>query len=97
MLSPFDYKDKEKYPTHVSEKCFKEKHIDLLLIEEKGRKLYVLVKDFNRFLYDDTLHHRRNHICCVCLQAFCAEEILKSHVNECSKIIGKQMIKTPRR
>ena len=55
------------------------------------------MEDFNTFLYDHTLHRRRKHICCYCLQAFCTEEILKSHVNECFKINGKQMIQLPKK
>ena len=34
-----------------------EKHIDLLLIGEEGKSHYVLTKDFDTFVYDDTLHH----------------------------------------
>ena len=31
-----------------------------------------------------------------CLQAFSTEEVLKSHINDCFKINGKQMIKMPK-
>ena len=30
----------------------KKKHVDLLLIGEREKKDYVLIKDFNRFIYD---------------------------------------------
>ena len=96
-ISVVDYKNQEKYPIYVSKKCFEEKHVDLLLIEEKDKKYYVLVKDFNTFLYDHTLHCRRNHICCLCLQAFCTEKKLKSHINKSFQISVKQMIKMPKR
>ena len=36
-------------------------HIDLLLMEEKNKKHYVLIiKDFNTFMYDHTLHLGKN-------------------------------------
>ena len=74
-----------------------EKHIDILLIEEKGQRQYVLIKDFNTFVYDLTFHCGRKHFCCYCLQAFSAEEILKSHIKDCFKINGKQRIIMPRK
>ena len=39
----------------------KKKHVDLLLIGEEGKIHYVLTKDFNTFMYDNTLHRRRKH------------------------------------
>ena len=44
-------------------------------------------------LYDHTLHRERKHFCRYCLQAFSAEEILKSHIKEYFKINGKQKTK----
>ena len=45
----------------MPKKCCEEKHVDLLLIEEDKRH-YVLIKDFNTFTYDNTLHRGRKHI-----------------------------------
>ena len=59
-ISVFSYGNKEKHPIYVSKKCCKEKHFDLLLIGKKGKILYVLIKDFNIFMYDYTLHHGKN-------------------------------------
>ena len=55
------------------------------------------MKYFNTFMYDRTLHYRRTHFCCYCLQAFSTEEILKFHANECFRINWKQMIKMPKK
>ena len=41
-----------------------EKHADLSLIGEEGKRHYVLIKDFNTFKYDHTLHCGRKHFCC---------------------------------
>ena len=43
-------------------------------------------------MYNDTLHHRKTHFCCYCLQAFSTEEILKCHIKECYKMNDQQKI-----
>ena len=40
----FGHENKEKYPIYVSKKCCEEKHVDLLLIGEEGKRHYVLIK-----------------------------------------------------
>ena len=62
---------------------------------EEGEKHYVLIKDFNKFMYDHSLNCRRKHFCRYCLHAFITEEILKHHIKNCFKINGKQKIKMP--
>ena len=52
------------------------------------------MKDFNRCMYDHTLHHGRKHFCS--LQTFSTEKILKPHINDYFKIIGKEMIQMPK-
>ena len=70
-----------------------EKYADLILIREGEKKRYVLIKDFDRFMYDHSLHHGRKYFCRYCLHAFITEIILKSHVKYCLKFSGKQTIK----
>ena len=77
-------------------KCCEDKHVDLLLIREEGKRHYVLIKDFDTFMYH-TLHRGRKHFCRFCLQAFSTEEILKRHIKDFFKIIGKQRIKFPKK
>ena len=55
-ISVFGYENKEKHPIYVSKKCCEEKHVDLLLIGEEGKRHLLLIKDFNTFMYDHTLH-----------------------------------------
>ena len=50
---------------------------------------YVLITDFNTFMYDHSLHRERKIFCCYCLHAFITEEILKQHIKDCFKINGK--------
>ena len=70
-------------------------HVDLLLIGEKGKRHYILIKDFNKFLYDYTLHRGRKKFCHYCLQGFRTAETLTCHIKDCLKIHDKQRIKMP--
>ena len=56
-ISVFNYENKEKYSIYVSKKYREEKHVDLLLIEEKAKSHYVLIKHFDKFMYNHTVHH----------------------------------------
>ena len=78
-------------------KCYEEKHADLLLIGKEGKKHYVLIKDFNTFMYDHTSHRGKKHFCLYCLQTFSTEEILNLHIKDCFKINGKQRIIAPKK
>ena len=93
----FGYGNKEKHPICVSKKCCEDKHVDLSLIGEREKNHYVLIKDFNTFKYDHTVHGGRKHFRCNCLHAFFTEEVLKRHIKDCLKPNGKQAIKMPKR
>ena len=82
---------------YVSKKCCEEKHVDLLLIREEGKRHYVLIKDFKTFVYDNTSHPGRKHFCHYCLKAFSTEEILKRSIKDYFKINGKQRILMPKK
>ena len=73
-------------------------HVDLILICKGEKKHYVLIKDFNTFMYDHTLHRGRKHFCRYCLQAFGTVEKLKCHIKDCFKINGiKKQLRCLRR
>ena len=71
----FGHKNKEKHPIYVPKKCYEKKHVDLQEKIEKDRrrkrrkiykkligeerKRHLLIKDFNTFMFDHTLHHGR--------------------------------------
>ena len=64
--------------------------------EEEEKRHYVHIKDFDTFMYDHTLDRGRKHFCRYYLQAFRSEEILKIHIKNCFKVIGKQRTVIPR-
>ena len=81
----------------MCQKKFFQVQVDLLLVEEEERRHYVLIKDFNTFMYDHTLHRGRKHFCRYSLQAFSADEILKRSISGCLKINCKQIINMPKK
>ena len=58
-ISVFGHENKEKHPIFVSKKCCEEKHVDLLLTGEEVKRHYVLINDFNTFIYNHTLHRKK--------------------------------------
>ena len=69
------------------------KHVDLLLIGEWGESHYALIKDFNTFMNDQTLHLRRKHFRCYYYKL----SLLKRHTKDCFKINVKQIINIPKK
>ena len=93
-INVFGYEDKQPYPIYVS----KEKNEDcmnLLLITENKNKHYVLIKDFNKFMYNQTKHKERKHFCMRCLQCFSSERVLNDHTDNCIVVNSTQAVKMP--
>ena len=70
--------------------------MNLLLITEDEKKHYILIKDFDKFMYNQSRHEERKHFCMYCLQCFSSESILEKHTNNCLIINGKQAINMPK-
>ena len=69
--------------------------MNLLLITENENKHYVLIKDFNSFMYNQTKHKERKHFCMHCLQCFSSERVLSTHKDNCIQVNGTQAVKMP--
>ena len=93
-INVFDYEEKQKYPIYVSKEKY-EDCMNLLLITENENKHYVLIKDFNKFMYNQTKHKERKHFCMHCLQCFSSERVLTDHKENCIQVNGTQAIKMP--
>ena len=93
-INVFGYENKQPYPVYISKEKY-EKHLELLLITKDDNKHYVLIKDFNRFMFNQTKHEHRKHFCMFCLQCFSSEEVLNNHKENCIQINGQQAIKMP--
>ena len=75
-------KIKKNIQSIYQKKCCEEKHVDLLLTGEEGKRHCVLIKYFITFMYDHNLHRGRKHFCRYCLQAFNTEEVLKPYFKD---------------
>ena len=93
-INVFGYENKQPYPIYVSKEKY-EDHMELLLVTEKENKHYVLIKDFNRFMYNQTKDEHRKHFCMHCLQCFSSERVLSNHKENCIQVNGTQAIKMP--
>ena len=94
-INVFGYEDGQPFPIHISKETF-EDQMNLLLITKDGKKHYVLIKDFNTFMYNQSKHKERKHFCMYCLQCFSSERILANHVNNCLTINGARAINMPK-
>ena len=94
-INVFGYENRPPFPVHISKETF-EDQMNLLLITKDEKKHYVLIKDFNTFMYNQSKHKERKHFCMYCLQCFSSERILANHVNNCLTISGAQAIKMPK-
>ncbi|XP_068713295.1 uncharacterized protein [Montipora foliosa] len=93
-INVFGHEEKQKYPIYVSKEKY-EDNMNLLLITENENKHYVLIKDFNKFMYNQTKHKERKHFCMYCLQCFTSERVLNNHKENCIQLNGAQAIKMP--
>ena len=93
-INVFGYEDRQPYPIYVSKEKY-EDCMNLLLITETENKHYMLIKDFNKLMYNQTKHKGRKHFCMYCLQCFSSERVLTNHKENCIQVNGTQAIKMP--
>ena len=94
-INVFDHEDGQPFPIHISKETFKYQ-MNLLLITKDEKKHYVLIKDFNTFMYNQSKHKERRHFCMYCLQCLSSERVLANHVNNFLTINGAQAINMPK-
>ena len=93
-INVFGYEDKQPYPIYVSKEKY-EDHMELLLVTKDENKHYLLIKDFNKFMYNQTKHKERKHFCMHCLQCFSSERVLNNHKDNCIQVNGTQAVNMP--
>ena len=93
-INLFGYEEKQKFPIYISKEKYQD-HMELLLITEGENKHYVLIKDFNKFMFRQTKHEHKKHFCMHCLQCFSREDVLTEHTKNCISINGIQAINMP--
>ena len=95
-INVFGYEEKQPNPIHISKEML-EDQMNLLLITKAEKKHYVLIRDFNRFMYNHSKHKERKHFCMYCLHCFKSESILAKYVDNRLIINGKQAINMPKK
>jgi len=90
------YENEQNFPIYISKEKFDD-HLNLLLITNEEIQHYVLIKDFNQFMYNQTKHEYRKYFCVFCIQCFSSEDVLNQHKTECIVINGQQAIKMPQK
>ena len=93
-INVFGYEEGKPYPFYLSKERF-DSCLNLLLITEGEVKHYCLIKDFNKFMYNQTKHEHRKHFCMHCLQCFSSERVLNNHKDNCIQVNGTQAIEMP--
>ena len=93
-INVFGYEDRQPYPIYVSKEKY-EDCMNLPLITKDGNKHYVLIKDFNKLMYNQTKHKERKHFCMYCLQCFSSERVLTNHKENCIQVNGTQAVNMP--
>ena len=94
-INVFGFENGQPFPIHISKETFKDQ-MNLLLITKDEKKHYVLIKDFNALMYNQSKHKERKHFCMYCLQCFSSESVLAHHVNNCLTVNGAQAINMPK-
>ena len=93
-INVFGYEEKQPYPIYVSKEKH-EDHMELLLITKDENKHYVLIKDFNKFMFNQTKHKNKKHFCMFCLQCFSSDRVLNEHKDNCIQVNGTQRVEMP--
>ena len=93
-INVFSYSNGEIFPIYVSRER-NEDMLNLLLLTKTAGRHYILIKDFNTFMYNITKHRSKKHFCMFCLQHFSSERILNNHKENCIIINGIQGITMP--
>ena len=72
-INVFGYEKGQPYPIHISKETF-EDQMNLLLITKDKKRHYVLIRDFNRFMYNQSKHKSRKEFCCTVYSVFHQKE-----------------------
>ena len=97
IINVFSHENKQPYPISVSKEKF-ENQINLLLITEDENKHCISIKDFNRFMFNQTKHKRKTIFVCS-VYKFSAKKVfsrntklsvMSSMVNKLSECLIKE-------
>ena len=81
-------------PLYISKINNATSNVALLLINDKEKWHYILIKNFDRLLGSQWNNHKsKKHFCRTCYHGFSSAEVLKNHIeNGCVKMEGSQIV-----
>ena len=79
-INVFGYENGQAFPIHISKETFKDQ-MNLSLITKDEKKHYVLIKDFNTFIYNQSKHKEKKH--------FSPERVF---IQACQQLLNNQWI-----
>ena len=65
-INVFGYEEEQRFTIHISKEKF-EDQMNLPLMTKDEKRHYVLIKDFNKFMYNQSKYGERKHFCMCCL------------------------------
>ena len=73
-INVFGYEKGQPFPIHISKETFKDQ-MNLLLITKDEKMHYILITDFNKFMYNQSKHKEKKYFCMFCLQCFLSKRV----------------------
>ena len=86
-INVFCCENKVIFAIYLSDQNFDDV-LDLLLVNNH----YVLIKDFNRLMFNKNKSKKRRWFCKCCLCCFSSEKVLKEHSNDCLLMNSRQNV-----
>ena len=80
------------FPIDISDQKF-ENSMDLLLVIDENKLHYVYIKDFDRFIFQQTKNKNTKYFCKSCWQCFGSKNVLREHKKVCLNINGAQSVR----
>ena len=80
------------YPMHTSPHKNRKHHANLLLLKNRRKSHYVVIKSLSRLLSGRTDHDGRMHVCQFCLYLFAKKESFTAHEEVCSQIPAQVVV-----
>ena len=93
-VNVFSLEKQDIFPIYVTKENY-DNTMNLLLITKEDKQHYVLIKDFNKLMYNKTKHQHRKYFCMYCLRYFTSEDVLNNHKTNCILINGARAINMP--
>ena len=91
-INVYCYENKLTFPIYVTDQKF-ENSMDLFLVTDENKSNYVYIKDFGRFMFQETKNKNKKYFCKSCLQCFSSKHVLTENKEVCLSIKSAQSVR----